>query len=280
MKITVNGEKIANKVFDQEIQKQRRQNPRLDDEQLKSLAKQSVVDWTIIRQEANKVIRSIPTALIDNEYAKLMQQYCGEKTFLKNFDLGKQDIPRVKKDLEQNIKMNQFLRDLTIGIEEPSEAEIESYYKKNEKEFTIPEQVHAAHIVMRPNPANPNVAYQEMKELRHMVLDGADFAKIANEHSSCQDQGGDLGWFTPGHMVEAFETIVFSMNVGEISPVFTTEFGYHIATVYDKKPAQLKPLHEVRADIIDRIKTEKGDDLIGVWVDKQKERSDIQIEDA
>ena len=112
-----------------------------------------------------------------------------------------------------------------------------------------------------------------------MVLDGADFGKIADEHSSCQDQGGDLGWFAPGHMVEAFDTVVFSMNVGEISPIFLTEFGYHIAIVYDKKAPQLKPLEQVKADILDRLKTDKGDDLIGEWVDAQKESSDIRIED-
>ena len=69
------------------------------------------------------------------------------------------------------------------------------------------------------------------------------------------------------------------MNVGEISPIFLTEFGYHIATVYDKKPSELKPLDDVKADIIDRLKTDKGDDLIGVWVDKQKEDAEIQIDD-
>ena len=171
------------------------------------------------------------------------------------------------------------MRDLTKDVEEPSDAEIGHFYKKNETEFTIPEQIHAAHIVMRPNPANPAVAYNEMKSIRQMLLDGADFNKIADEHSSCQDQGGDLGWFAPGRMVEAFDAVAFSMNIGEISPIFITEFGYHIATVYDKKPAELKPLDEVKAEIMDRLKTDKGDDLIGAWVDKQKEEADIKVED-
>jgi parvulin-like peptidyl-prolyl isomerase len=277
MKITVNREEIPNNVFEQEIQNQRRQNPRLSNDQLKELAKQSVVDWTIIRQHANKVISDVPSALVDNEYAKLVSQHGGEKKFLDNFGLEKKDIVRVKKDLQQNIKINQFLRDLAQDVKEPTEADIGHFYKKHEKDFTIPEQIHAAHIVMRPNPANPSVAYNEMKNIRQMLLDGADFAKIADEHSSCQDQGGDLGWFAPGHMVEAFDAVAFSMNVGEISPIFLTEFGYHIVTVYDKKPPKLKPLDEVKDDIIDRIKTNAGDDLIAAWVDEQKESAAIEI---
>lgn len=279
MKIVINGEQIPEQVIDQEIQNQRRQNPRLSDDQLKAFAKQSIVDWTIIRQAAHKAVTSVPTALVDNEYAKLVDRHNGEAKFFETFGLKKKDIPRVKKDLEQNIKINQFLRNLTKDLPAPTDAEIDHYYQTNEKDFTIPEQIHGAHIVMRPNPANPGVAYNEMKEIRQRLLDGADFSKIADEHSSCRDEGGDLGWFSPGHMVEAFDTIIFSMNVGEISPIFLTEFGFHIATVYDKNPARRKALQDVKDEIIERLKTDKGDDLIGEWVDKQKESADIHIID-
>ncbi len=277
MKIAVNGEEILQQVIDQEIQNQRRQNPRLNPEQINTLAQQSIIDWTIIRQQANKSVTSVPSALVGNEYNRLIEQHGGEAKFLEQFNLKQEDVARVKKDLEQNIKINQFLRDLTKDVADPSDAEISHYYKKHQEEFTIPEQVHAAHIVMRPNPKNPQVAYNEMKEIRRLLLDGKDFADIANEHSSCQDDGGDLGWFAPGHMVEGFDTIVFSMDIGEISPIFLTEFGYHIATVYEKKPPQLKPLDEVRDQIIDKLKTDKGDDLIGKWVDEQKASASIQV---
>lgn len=279
MKIIINGEEISQQVIDAEVQNQRRQNPRMNDEQLVSAAQQSIVDWTIIRQAAKKSVSGIPTALVDNEYAKLLEQHGGEEKFLQNFELTEKDVPKVKNDIEQNIKISQFLQELAKSVEEPSDAEIAHFYKKNEHDFTIPEQIHAAHIQMKPNPANVSVAYNELKAIRTQLLDGADFAAMANEHSSCQDEGGDLGWFAPGHMVEGFDAIVFSMNAGEISPIFLTEFGYHIATVYDKKPAELKPLDDVREQIVDRIKTDRGDDLIGEWVDEQKKKAKIVIEE-
>ena len=279
MKITINGEEISQQVIEQEVQNQRRQNPRLNDEQLKAAAQQSIVDWTIIRQHAKKTIAGIPSALVDNEYAKLLEQHGGEAKFLKNFEIAKTDIPNIKSDIEQNIKISQFLKNIAQDVKEPTDADIAHFYKKNEKDFTIPERIHAAHIQMKPNPANVAAAYNELKDIRRQLLDGADFSAMANEHSSCQDEGGDLGWFSPGHMVEGFDAIVFSMNVGEISPIFLTEFGYHIATVFEKKPAELKPLKDVRDDIIDRIKTELGDELIGKWVDEQKEKADIKVEE-
>lgn len=279
MKITVNGEEISSQAFEQEIQNQRRQNPGLNDDQLKATAQQSIIDWTIIRQEAKNKVNHIPPALIENEYTRLLDLHGGEASFLKKFKLEDKDVVRVKADIELNIKVSQFLQNLAQSAPEPSDAEIAHYYKKHQQDFTIPEEVHAAHIQIKPNPANASVAYNELKEIRQQLLDGANFAEMANEHSSCQDEGGDLGWFAPGHMVEAFDTVVFSMNVGEISPIFMTEFGYHIATVYEKKPAQLKPLDQVRHEIIDRLKTDAGDELIGKWVDEQKEKAEIKIED-
>jgi parvulin-like peptidyl-prolyl isomerase len=279
MKIIINGEEISQQVFEQEVQNQRRQNPRLNDDQLKAAAQQSIIDWTIIRQEAKTAVSGIPTALVDNEYAKLLEQHGGEEKFLKNFELAAKDIPTIKGDIEQNIKISQFLQGLAKTVEEPSDAEIAHFYKKNEPDFTLPEQIRAAHIQMKPNPANVAVAYNELKEIRQELLDGADFSAMANDHSSCQDEGGGLGWFSPGHMVEGFDAIVFSMNAGEISPIFLTEFGYHIATVYEKKSSQLKPLDEVRDDVVDRIKTDKGDELIGKWVDEKKQKSEIKVEE-
>ena len=279
MKITINGEQINQQVIEQELQTQRHQNPNLNDNQLNAAAQQSIVDWTLIRQEAKKTISEIPSALIENEYAKLLEQHGSEEQFLKKFELTVKDVPKIKADIEQNIKVSQFLQKLAGGAQAPSEAEIAHYYRKHEQEFTIPEQIHAAHIEMKPNPANPAVAYNEMKDIRQKLLQGDDFGKIANDFSSCQDEGGDLGWFAPGHMVEGFDAIAFSMNIGEISPIFLTEFGYHIATVYEKKPSQLKPLKDVREEIIERLKTDKGDDLIGKWVAAQKENAEIVIEE-
>ncbi len=280
MQITINGESIAKEICEQEIQNQKRQHPRLDDEQIKRMAADTIADWTIIRQHANSDIKSVPDALIENEFSRLTQQHGGEEAFRKKFSLEDKDIPNVKKDLEQNLKINQFLQKLTADVPEPSDDDIKRHYESHAEDFTEPASVHAAHIVMRPNPSNPKAAYREMVELRQRLVDGEDFAKLADEHSSCDDNGGDLGWFSPGHMVEEFDTIVFSMQVGEISPVFHTQFGYHIATVYDTKPAELKPLDDVRNEIIDRIKTEKGDNLIGDWVDQQKENAEIEIENA
>ncbi len=74
---------------------------------------------------------------------------------------------------------------------------------------------------------------QKCSELKQKIADGADFAELAREHSSCPSgkQGGDLGSFGPGMMVPEFDTVVFNEAVGEVHGPVKTQFGYHLLEV-------------------------------------------------
>ena len=118
---------------------------------------------------------------------------------------------------------------------------------------------------------------REHVELRQELLDGADLAEAANQQSDCQEEpDGDLGFFAKGKMVEAFETIVFSMNVGEISPVFMTQFGYHVATVTEKREARQQLFEEVREQVCDQLKDERDGEAIDRYMKKLRQQAAIK----
>ncbi len=70
-------------------------------------------------------------------------------------------------------------------------------------------------------------------DLKREIEEGADFAAVAKEHSSCPSsaQGGDLGEFGPGMMVPEFDKVVFSAPVGSVQGPVKTQFGYHLLEV-------------------------------------------------
>ena len=74
---------------------------------------------------------------------------------------------------------------------------------------------------------------EQCNALKQQIVDGADFADLARQHSSCPSgkQGGDLGEFGPGQMVPEFDTVVFSAPVNEVQGPVKTQFGYHLLEV-------------------------------------------------
>jgi len=75
---------------------------------------------------------------------------------------------------------------------------------------------------------------EQALELKKQLDGGADFAKLAREHSNCPSgkSGGDLGEFEPGRMVPEFDRVVFSdLPVGQVSEPVQTQFGYHLLEV-------------------------------------------------
>ncbi len=113
-------------------------------------------------------------------------------------------------------------------------------------------QIRASHIMVRfeassPTPEDTLKAYNEIRALQDSILQGADFAALAKEHS--QDitsamQGGDLGFFERRRAVQPFDEAAFSLKVGEISGIVRTPYGYHLIKVTDEKP--LGPFREVK----------------------------------
>jgi peptidyl-prolyl cis-trans isomerase C len=73
----------------------------------------------------------------------------------------------------------------------------------------------------------------ECESIKQQILGGADFAKLASEHSLCPSgaQGGDLGSFGPGMMVPEFDRVVFSAPLNEVQGPVKTQFGYHLLEV-------------------------------------------------
>ena len=74
---------------------------------------------------------------------------------------------------------------------------------------------------------------EKCNELKQQIADGADFAKIALENSSCPSgkSGGDLGSFNPGQMVPEFDEVCFNGEVGMVHGPVKTQFGYHLLEV-------------------------------------------------
>ncbi|MBW2136703.1 MAG: SurA N-terminal domain-containing protein [Deltaproteobacteria bacterium] len=140
-----------------------------------------------------------------------------------------------------------------------TEQQIRDYYEENIERFKEEKQVKARHILFRLSPDAMEEKEREVKGRARAVLEkakaGEDFASLAKEYSEgpTKDKGGDLGYFSKGQMVKAFDEAVFKLKKGEISDLVKTSFGYHIIKVEDIKEARTKGLDEVKKQIRDEL---------------------------
>lgn len=74
---------------------------------------------------------------------------------------------------------------------------------------------------------------EEANDIKQQIADGADFAEMARQFSQCPSraQGGDLGEFSPGQMVQEFNDVCFNDEVGVVHGPVQTRFGYHLIEV-------------------------------------------------
>ena len=114
--------------------------------------------------------------------------------------------------------------------------EIESYYRENREEFTVPARASVKVVILGKAPAASDTAASlaRVVELRKEILGGADFAEVAKRESAdpgSAEEGGDLGTFGRGRLVRPLDEAAFAARVGRVSEPVKTSFGYHLLQV-------------------------------------------------
>jgi peptidyl-prolyl cis-trans isomerase D len=173
--------------------------------------------------------------------------------FKQNAARYKDAVPETRK--LAYIALNQS--DVPNGAPPVTNGQVEQYYQQHQKDFQVPEEVKVRHILIKvPTGADAKsdaAAKQKAEDLLKQIKGGADFAALAKANSDdpgSKDQGGELGMIQRGVTVPPFENAAFSLQPGQISDLVKTQFGYHIIKVEEKQTAHLKPLEEVKAQIL------------------------------
>lgn len=149
---------------------------------------------------------------------------------------------------------------------EVSDEQIREFYEANQDQFGQPEQRRARHILIQADASASEEELARARERAESILEQLraepqrfeELARAESEDPGSAAVGGDLGFFGPGAMVKPFEDAVFGQEVGTISDVVRTDFGFHIIEVTDVTPATVRPLDEVRSEIADRLAAQEA----------------------
>ena len=105
------------------------------------------------------------------------------------------------------------------------------------------DQWQSRHILLIPSAIRTDEeTKQQLSEIRERIINGEDFGDLANEFSEdpgSAKQGGDLGWLGKDVLAAEFEETMINSEIGVISKVFETQFGFHFLEVLGKRSHEL-----------------------------------------
>lgn len=283
MALIVNGEKIEDSTIKQEAERMRahyeevfaEMKPEEREAQLLDWSKENVLERVLINQEARRNGDEIPKDEVESALAKLKEQYENPEQLYKDFDL--KDDEKIKEQLELQIKVERKLQQVTDNAPKPPQADIRKFYDENKERFKSPKQVRVAHIVVYVNwQTDEATAYETITKAHDELTNGAPFEAVVDRYTACADSGGDLGYVAKGQMVEEFEDVAFNLGVGEVSGVFRSRFGFHIAKLYDRKPAVVHELKEAKEQIVAELQEQIRGKAVDEFVDQLKSKAKIE----
>lgn len=227
----------------------------------------------LVELEAEKAGIKIKDEEIQKEIDVMVESYGDEKSLKEQLEASGSSMDALKKDIVVYLQTKKLVEPrITV-----TDDEISTYFEDNKDTFDQAEQVEASHILVEDE--------KTAKKVGEELAAGGDFAKLAAEYSTdtdTADNGGSLGYFGKGDMVEEFEDVAFDLDINKVSDPVKTEYGYHIIKVTGKKEAKKANLEDSKDVIKETLLSERLQEEYPVWLAEVKKDHDItnKLEDS
>ena len=241
-----------------------------------------LITYSVLKQEAASRKFAASDADVDAQVASMQKQFPTQAEFDKALSARNTTVEQLKADARIDMAINKMMEAEVAGAVAATDADAQDFYAKNPDKFQQPESVRASHILLMTkdkDEAAKKAAKTKIDELLKRAKAGEDFAALAkaNSDDGSASQGGDLGPFQRGRMVPEFDKVAFSLKPGEISDVVTTEFGYHIIKLTEKKEASTIPLDQVKPQVLEYLTNQKKQQRVDGFIEDAKKRAKIEV---
>jgi len=233
-----------------------------EDEQQLEMIRTNILDSLIVvrllEQYSSETGIEVSRQEIEEEYQLIISTYASEAELeeeLKNRGISKDFL---RNELQDQILRGKIYDLVTEDIEISQSQAMEFYQDNKETMFLEPEMVKVSHILAQysgggtlepPTDQERQEAREKIEQAQQELEDGKPFEEVAMESSDdlfSGENGGDIGYIRRGEMVQEFEDAAFDLEVGELSDIVETSFGYHILLVTDRQEEYIKEFEEVK----------------------------------
>lgn len=181
---------------------------------------------------------------------------------------------------EVAIEYIELFKDQFVDKASVTDAELEKRFAEKTAELEAEQQRQAFHILIEVgDERSKEEAKNKIDDLYAQIQAGADFSKLAEEHSDdsgSAENGGDLGLAGKDIYVPEFEQVLYGLKIGEVSAPVLTEFGYHIIKL-EKIAPDLPSFDDIKDAMISEVTLDKAEQP---YLDSLEELRNIAYESA
>jgi len=286
----VNGKVIAYKDFERQLEIFKQQVMRGQAGQLPEAllerAKAQVVNQMIaeelLYQESVKQDFQLEDGFVDKELESLKGRFASDDQYRETLKRMQMTEKQLKDQIIRQGTIRKLIEKEVVSKINITKEDAQKYFKDNTAKFHQPEQVRAQHILIKvetgADDQKKTEARNKLKEIQKRIFAGEDFGKLAKDLSEGPSnvREGDLGYFTRGRMVKAFEDAAFKLAPNEVSDIVETQFGYHLIKVLDHQPDKDPSFEEVESQIMANLRREMIQQNMEPYLEKLKEKAKIE----
>lgn len=242
---------------------------------IKSSAVDSLIQQTLVRQEADNKGIKVSDQRVDSKYNEqlnsLLEQQGWTLDQLKSaLSAQGRTYDKFQTTMREDIRVQlrrEELRNQVVGEIDPSEEELKTYYNDNIDTYVqSPSRVKTSHLIFDSE--------DKAKEVKSKIDENPGYFK---EYAEENDLATDMGWFQKGEKSTAIDNLAFSLEPDEVGgPVETLE-GWQILKVEDKKKRQVPSFEEIRDKVKQDYVSEKENKKYQDWYNKVKNNAEIEI---
>jgi foldase protein PrsA len=216
-------------------------------DKFKEIVLQQIIDSEAIYTKAEELNLLPSDEEVDASYTELMETLEADEEYLKTLESAGIDEEFLKEQTKSDLAWQNYQEYFLEATIVPDE-EIEAYYEENIDSYYV-DEAKASHILISTVDENGDSlsedkkldALKQAQAVLYMANSGEEFALLAQQYSQDEasaESGGDLGYFEKGDMVSEFEDAAFALEIGEISDIVESEYGYHIIKLTDRVEEQ------------------------------------------
>jgi peptidyl-prolyl cis-trans isomerase C len=251
-------------------------------DQMSKQALENVISRVLIEQAIEESDVAVSSAEVDERVAEIKASFPSEEAYQQRLTAMGMTPDQLRNEMETALKLEKVVAEASGEPGEATEAEARQYYEENSERFVTSEQVEASHILIMADETATDEERAEARRKAESVLAevkaGGDFAALAARHSGCpsSSNGGALGSFGRGRMVKPFEDAAFALDVGEVSDVVETRFGYHIIKVTGREGGGTMTFDEVKENLVMMLTARKRQEAMGNFTNQLRESAEIE----